>query len=149
MALARWHRPSAGEWVVAVLALATASCSSSGALNSVRGKVSVGGQPAAGAMLVFHREGATIKDMPPTATAESDGTFRVSTGGKPGAPAGKYTVTVVWPEAKKLTEKEVMMGANPNDGPDRLKGAYDSPQKSNIRVEIKSGDNTLEPFELK
>jgi hypothetical protein len=149
MVTAHSYRPLTVGLVVAALALTTTSCSSDSTLHPVRGKVSVNGQPAAGAMLIFHREGATLKDSPATATAEPDGSFVVSTGGKPGAPTGKYTVTVVWPEAKKLTQQELMQGANPNDGPDRLKGAYDTPQKSNIRVEVRSGDNTLEPFDLK
>jgi hypothetical protein len=131
------------------LALAAASCSSDDSLHPVSGKVLVGGQPAAGALLVFHREGATIHNIPSTATVEPDGSFVVSTGDKKGAPAGKYAVTVVWPEPKKLSQQEIMMGANPNDGPDRLKGAYDSPKKTSVRVEIKSGANELAPFDLK
>jgi hypothetical protein len=149
MKTARLARPPALVLMTFSLALAGVSCSSSDNLYPVRGKVLSGGQPAAGATLVFHREGGTLKDMPPTATVEADGAFTVSTGGKSGAPAGKYAVTAVWPEAKKLSQKEIMMGGNPNDGPDRLKGAYDSPQKSTIRVEVKAGDNALDTIDLK
>jgi hypothetical protein len=144
--------PPARHWAVGLvvsIAFASTSCSSGDSLHPVRGKVMVKGQPAVGASLVFHREGATIKDIPSTGTVGADGTFSLSTGDKTGAPVGKYIVTVVWPEPKKLTEKEIMMGGNPNDGPDRLKGVYDSPQKSSIRAEIKSGDNDLTPFDLK
>lgn len=134
---------------LATAALAAASCSSGDALYPVRGRVQVRGQPAAAANLIFHREGGSIADFPPTATADADGTFAVATGGRPGAPAGRYAVTVTWPEVKKYSQKELMMGANPNDGPDRLKGAYDSPQKSTIRVEVRPAENDLETFDLK
>jgi hypothetical protein len=98
---------------------------------------------------MFFPEGAPdIKYVPPTGTAEADGTFTVSTGGKPGAPAGKYIVTVVWPDPnKKLTVAEKMQGLG--DVPDLLKGQYATADKSKLRAEVRSGETTLEPFDLK
>lgn len=147
--LRSFHLGSFAFGIVAALALAFTSCSSSDALHPVSGKVLVNEKPAAGAFLVFHRDGATIHNTPSTATAEADGSFVVSTGDKKGMTAGKYSVTVIWPEPKKLSQGELMMGGNPNDGPDRLKGAYDTPQKTSIHVEIGSGTNELAPFNLK
>ena len=150
MATRPFFRRSAVGLLFATLALSGPACSSGGSLHPVRGKVSVNGQPAAGAVLVFHPEGANLETIPPTAIVGPDGTFTLATGDKSGAPAGKYAVTVTWPDtSKKPTEIQVMIGANPYDGPDQLKGRYATPQRSPLRAEVKSGDNQLEPFDLK
>lgn len=145
-------RVLARQWAVGLamtIAIACTSCSSRDTLHPVHGRVRVKGEPAAGATVVFHREGPAGQDLP-TGIVDSEGSFTLTTGGKPGAPAGNYTVTVVWPETKKLTGKEpITMGAELVDGPDRLRGVYGSPQKSALKAEIKSGKNELDPFELK
>jgi hypothetical protein len=133
-----------------VLAVTGPACSSGGGLHPVHGTVTVNGEPAAGAVVVFHPEGGGMKAVPPTAVVAPDGTFTLATGDKPGAPAGNYVVTVTWADtSKKPTEQQIMMGANKYDGPDRLNGRYATPQQSQLRAEIKSGENRLAPFELK
>jgi hypothetical protein len=139
--------------VAVLLALAagvgTTSCSSGGGLHPVQGKVTVGDKPAAGAQVMFHAEGGDISSVPATGTAGLDGTFTLTTGSKTGAAAGRYVVTVVWPDpAKKPTEQQAMMGLAP-DAPDLLGGRYASRQKSALRAEVKAGPNTLEPFDVK
>jgi len=136
--------------LLAVMAtVGTTSCSSGGGLHPVQGKVMVGEKPAAGAQVMFHPEGGDINSIPATGTAGPDGTFALTTGAKAGAAAGSYVVTVVWPDpAKKPTEQQTMMGLAP-DAPDLLAGRYATRQKSPLRAEIKPGQNTLEPFDLK
>lgn len=144
------YRPLAAGLFV-TLAVICVSCSKSETLHAVRGQVKYKGEPAKGAKVTFFREGATNQDFP-LAVAEADGSFTLMTGGKPGAPAGNYTVTVVWPEIKepKKGSKQINMGGfESDDAPDRLNGAYASPQKSPLKVEIKSGANELAPFDLK
>src|SRR4029079_18674285 len=98
--------------------------------HPVRGQVSVNGDPAAGAVIVFHPDGGGLQAVPPTAVVARDGTFALATGDKPGAAAGNYVVTVTWADtSKKPTEQQVMMGANPYDGPDRLQGREANPHK--------------------
>jgi hypothetical protein len=131
-----------------LVALATTACSS-GTLHPVRGKVVVGDKPAAGAVVMFHPEGGDLNDVPATGVAADDGTFTLATGDKTGAHAGKYVVTVVWPDpAKKPTQQQVMMGLAP-DAPDVLAGRFATKQVSSLRAEVKSGENTLQPFDLK
>ena len=143
-------RRSAVGLLFAALAVAGPACSSGDGLHPVRGQVSVNGDPAAGAVIVFHPDGGGLQAVPPTAVVAPDGTFALATGDKPGAAAGNYVVTVTWADtSKKPTEQQVMMGANPYDGPDRLKGRYATPQQSPLRAEVKAGDNRLPPFELK
>src|SRR5262245_9876129 len=68
----------------------------------VKGKVMVGDKPAVGAMVMFFPEGEKKTNYtPPTGTVGDDGTFTMMTGAKTGAPAGKYVVTVVWPDPDK------------------------------------------------
>lgn len=133
---------------LAVIALAATSCSG-GALTPVRGKVVVGGQPAVGAVVLFHAEEGGMDNVPATGVAEADGTFSLTTGDKPGARTGKYVVTVVWPDpSKKPTPQQTMMGLAP-DAPDLLAGRFATPKVSPLRAEVKSGENNLEPFDLK
>jgi|SRR5262245_8148934 len=147
MAMLRSPRRAVVPLFVA-LAVWVTSCSSGGSLYPVRGKVSVNGKAAAGANLIFHPEGGDMKSVPATATAGPDGTFTLVTGDKHGARAGKYVVSVTWPDpAKKPTEAQAMMGMAP-DAPDLLKGRYSDPKQSKLRAEVKSGENDLEPFDL-
>ena len=130
------------------LILPTTGCGPS--YHPVTGKVMVDNKPAVGAVVILFPEGdKPDKFTPPAGTVGEDGTFSLSTGGKTGAPAGKYIVTITWPAApKKVTEKEKMQGLG-EDGPDQLKGAYATAAKSKLRAEIQAGENTLEPFNLK
>ena len=135
--------------LLAILMLATASCSSEATLNIVRGKVLVNSKPADGAMVVFHLEGGDINTIPATGACGADGVFSLVTRDKPGARAGHYIVTVIWPDtSKKPTEQQMMMGLAP-DAPDLLGGRYANAKTPTLRAEVKSGENNLEPFDLK
>ena len=61
----------------------------------VRGRLLIGGWPAAGATLVFHPQGVDRSAPRPTAKADAEGRYSLSTF-KPGdgAPVGNYLVTV-------------------------------------------------------
>jgi hypothetical protein len=141
-------RRAAGS-LVAVFIVGTASCSFDPTLHPVRGKVLMNTKPAAGAMVVFHPEGADIKSVPASGQCGADGTFSLSTGSKPGAAAGKYVVTIIWPDAsKKATESQTMMGLAP-DQPDLLGGRYATTKVSKLTAEVKVGENDIATFEVK
>ena len=94
------------------------------------------------ARVSFHPSSGSIKAAP-YAEADPDGAFRPSTGlTGDGAPAGDYTVTIVWPEITVDHGEEIA-------GPDRLGGRYNSPRSSNLKVTVREGENSLPPFELK
>jgi hypothetical protein len=127
--------------------LVTTACSSGPKLYPVTGKVMVKDQPAVGALVMFFPEGSSGTN-PSTGVCGDDGTFTLSTGTGVGAPAGKYVVTVTWPDPKvKYTEQQKMMGMT-GDAPDLLRGAY-SKEKSTLRAEVKAEPTTLEPFAIK
>jgi hypothetical protein len=126
-------------------ALGCLSCSGGAALNPVHGKVLYKDQPAGGAVVTFHPEGGTsVTAIPTVGRTNEDGTFTLTTGDKEGAPAGTYVVTVIWPEEVK--PKGITTA--PPESRDRLQGKYAEARGSALKVEIKKGDNQLEPFRL-
>lgn len=128
-------------------ALLTTSCSS-GSLQPVQGKVLLNGTPLSGALVALHpKGGADLKSIPSTGLTKEDGTFSIMTGDKPGAPVGEYIVTIVCSEVVK--GKPGVISTGEPETVDRLKGAYATKDNSKITVEIKSGPNQLEPFDLK
>jgi hypothetical protein len=130
------------------IGLLTTACSSGPTLYPVTGKVTVKDQPAVGALVMFFPEGKSNGLPPSTGVCGADGTFTLTTGTGEGAPAGKYIVTVSWPDPKvKVSEQQKMMGMG-GDAPDVLQGAY-SKDKSPLRAEVKAEKNTLDPFAIK
>jgi hypothetical protein len=131
-----------------VAALLGTSCARG--LNPVEGTVLYNGQPARGAVVVFHpKDNDSMTARRPTGVVGDGGTFTLSTQ-KPGdgAAAGEYLVTVVWPEDAGPA-KPTMSTAPPPDPPDRLKGRYAERGKSGLTAVVKAGANHLPPFELK
>lgn len=122
-------------------------CGDSRKLVPVSGSVTVDGEPAVGATLLFHPE-SDPAGVTASGTVRDDGTFTLVSGMDKGLTAGKYIVTVSWPDPSvKPTEAQMMMGmAEP--GPDLLKGRYATKQGSGLSVEIAADTQQLPPFEL-
>ena len=84
---------------VATSSAALAGCGNSAGLIPVSGKVLYRGEPAAGAVVYFHRQGpsAASPHPIPTGIAQDDGTFSLNCDGVgDGCPPGKYAVLVEW-----------------------------------------------------
>ena len=132
------------SWAVFIVlgACSTACDRSSGPpLHTVRGRVFVGEQPATGALVVFSRvadpSGRAVR---PRGYVNDVGEFQLTTRMlNDGAPAGTYTVAVIWREQE-----------DEDDEPGRYLAPvkYANPKTSGLLVEIRSGDNELEPFVL-
>jgi hypothetical protein len=109
----------------------------------------VNNKPAVGALVMLFPEGGKeAKYNAPSGTVGEDGTFTLSTAGSPGAPAGKYVVTIIWMEQSSGPGGEEKSKGAAKGGGDRLKGAYAKADKSKLRAEI-NGETTLESFNLK
>ena len=80
----------------ALLSLPLIGCgSSTGPLLSVEGKVTVDDKALPNGSVAFHPDEAKGNKSKKVASAEiTDGSYRLFTDGKPGAPAGWYKVTV-------------------------------------------------------
>jgi hypothetical protein len=154
--------------VVPALALVLPSCGGTAeGLAPVTGKVVCDGQPAAGAILFFHRQTGEPAPPPsaagviPSATVRDDGSFTVESAalGRGAAP-GKYDVLIQWPDERQVGEtnvggktktarvggKNVVVAKRDKLGAvasDRLKGRYSDPSKPQLKAEIKPGPNQL------
>jgi len=138
----------AARWWPVGLAVIIATLASCGGADPrppqpVRGQVFFRNAPAAGATVTFvPRDTAEPRPVRPTATVDRDGTFRLTTRlAHDGAPTGRYAVTIVFPSAERKIDDE-------NAGPDLLKGRYRDPRTTPLEVEVRSGENLLEPFRL-
>ena len=116
-------------------------------LYPVSGKVTVNGQPAAGARVVLYPKAAEVegKKMPtPAAVVDANGQFQMeSYVPGDGAPEGEYKVSITWlapppPNAQGIFDEK-----------DRLSGRYSNPEKSGLTAHVESGGGELPPFELK
>jgi hypothetical protein len=164
-----WTRVAA----VAVLAMTCVSCGGAAAgLASVTGTVICGGQPAAGAVLSFHRQAGEpaaprgAAGIIPTASVDEDGHFTVES--LPlgyGAAPGKYNILIQWSQdadpaevrgarkSKTTTIKgKTVTLARPNKlnsiAPDRLNGRYADSANPLLKCEIKEGSNDLGTLEV-
>lgn len=114
-------------------------------LNPVSGKVTVDGQPLTVGQVTFTPDIAIPTDDakkegpgvgPSSGTINSDGTYKLFTGGKEGAPAGKYRVTVT-PSMVPAADAK----APPPLGFNRM---YSDNRNSPLKVEVPTG-----PYDLK
>ncbi|MDG3008213.1 hypothetical protein [Paludisphaera mucosa] len=110
------------------------------AVHPVAGKLTVGGRPAANAMIAFHPlDRAGLPTALSVASTGSDGAYRLTTyTAGDGAPAGEYAVTVVWPDDSQPHDEceDVVMH-------DRFKGRYADPARSPWRVAVGPGANEV------
>lgn len=132
-----------------LVAVVSIGCSKANRNAPAKGKVLVAGQPASGAVLTFIMDGGGSEAVSGSAIAGEDGSFSVQSNMLDGLPPGKYSVAITWPDtSKKLTAGQIMQGATPEDGPDKLKGKYSDPKASNLHVEVKSGTAEIPTFNL-
>jgi hypothetical protein len=147
------------SWCVLAAAIASGGCGNPAGIVPVSGKVLYHGEPAAGAVVYFHRQsepgsaGAPI----PYGIVEDDGTYSLTTEGLgSGARPGTYTVLVEWRDTKGDGVTPVKTRGNVKlvkrsrvrSGPDRLKGRYFDIAKPLLHADIAAGSNPLAPFEL-
>lgn len=110
-------------------------------LHQVQGKLTINGEPAAGAMLVFHPaqgEEFDARGSRPRAKVDEDGNFHVTTyQSGDGAPAGDYQVAILWFD-------------NPDSSTpwNKLGKRYANPSESDISVTVEEGNNLLTPIEI-
>lgn len=126
---------------VGLLAVALSSCSKTAdrpPTYTVGGRVVFEGNPAAGAVVIFHPTTGTPAAERPRAKTDANGEFKLTTfAADDGAPAGEYAVTVEW---KKV-------GDHPEQGVDLLPAAYADPTTSRLKATVTAGTN--EPLVLK
>jgi hypothetical protein len=145
-------------------AVGLAGCGRPAGLYPVSGKVLYKGEPAAGAVVYFHREGPSPAPAStiPFGIVEEDGSFYLSSDGQgDGCPPGKYAVLVDWkgknetpiaqPKPSRAKGKPKIIPVNSRstrNNVDRLKGRYFDISKPLLHAEVLAQSNPLPPFEL-
>ena len=110
------------------------------ATHQAHGRVTVNGEPAAGAVVELHCVGQKpdARNSRPWAIVKHDGSFTLSTYEQgDGAPAGEYALVVRWPP--DVSQPSLA---------DRLGGSFARPEQSRWRVTIKEGENELPPVAI-
>jgi hypothetical protein len=136
---------AAAALALAALTVTVTACSDGRKkVYPVRGVIRVDGKPAAECIIMFHPPAIEDpKRVMPFGQADADGKFAIcSYVSGDGAPEGEYIVTFEWRERSGLMKQNF-------DGPDRLKGKYSDPKKSEFRVKVEKQPMDLPPFELK
>jgi tetratricopeptide (TPR) repeat protein len=105
-----------------------------------QGKAAFEGKPMARATIILHPVGEPKAHFPlPCATVQADGTFVLGTYRKgDGVPAGEYKATVQW--VVEVPGSPAPMNVVP--------AQYSEAKTSDLTVRIKSGTNTLPPWEF-
>jgi hypothetical protein len=113
--------------------------------HPARGAAMFESKPMTDALITLHPVSGEPKTrhLLPRGVVDAEGNYTLGTyRTADGAPVGDYKVTVVWtPEGDNGIVRPDMSG-------DKLQGRYARADKSDIRVTIKEGDNTLPPIEL-
>jgi hypothetical protein len=131
-----------------VAILFSSGCSKPHGIYPVSGRVTYKGEPAAGALVFFHRQDADpAREQTMMAVVGNDGSFSLDCGalGK-GAPPGQYIVLLRWksdpsrPSPRSPTEAATL--------PDRLGGRYADPRHPLLHAVVRAETNILPPFEL-
>lgn len=106
-------------------------------VHPVAGQVTLNGRPAPNAVVVFHPKETAVEFPSPSAVADSNGNFQLSTY-KPtdGAPAGEYVVTV---EMRSFVLKDGDYIAGPN----QVNAKYGKPSTSNLKIRVAEGTNQI------
>lgn len=139
-----WFNSNAILLLIVAASLTAIGCSgeSSTPVYPTSGTLTVNGEPARGAIIGLHPVQGEIdqRGTIPAGKVKEDGTFVVSTFGlDDGAPEGRYTLTVFWPQ----------FPSRDDPGDDRLRGKYALPASSTNKVTITPGTNSLPPLDLK
>ncbi|MFN7874390.1 MAG: carboxypeptidase-like regulatory domain-containing protein [Pirellula sp.] len=116
-------------------------------LNQVSGTITVDGAPAVGALVIYHPVG---DGKMATGVADGQGKYQLVTDAEVGAPAGKYQVTVTWPDPnQKQDAGSLLSQASSEPGPDLLKGKFAKKSSSGLNAEIASGAKELPAIAIK
>ena len=137
------------RWFLPTLFALAAGCNPAAApVHPVEGAVTVGGKPAAGAVLTFYRTDPGPGPAAfPFAVSGPDGSFRATTHKQnDGAPEGTYAVTVVWPRPAAKSARD--SDEDGRDPVDQLAGRYADKAKTPLRATVARGGARLDPFRL-
>lgn len=110
------------------------------------------GQPAKGANVIFFPENnASVTAIVPSGIVGDDGKFEIITGGKPGAPAGKYKVVikVLAPsQGKPVAIKGLGGEGEQKVGDNYVTGPFANRETTTISFEVSASSSKVPPIKL-
>ncbi len=114
-------------------------------LHPVNGTVALRGRPTAGIRVIFNPVTDIGIKYSPVAITDITGAYQI-TSLQPGdgAPVGEYAVTFEWPD--HINDPS---NGDPTPEIDRFRGAYVSVEKSQFKVIVQAGENTVPQFDLR
>jgi len=128
-----------------LLLLLCAGCGPEGPpRGAVKGRVTFGGDPITGAMVVFEDAG-----LAPSANLDADGRFELRTSEGPGLPVGTYKVAVMPGRMMESGEESPLAGKKqpPRPKPStKVAEKYHKSATSGLTAEVRDGEN--KPFEF-
>lgn len=135
--------------ILATICLFIAGCGGDGRPSTVPASVVVTykGQPAEGALVVFHPTDAAYENRiggKPFGKVKDDGRVALTTYAVgDGAPEGEYAVTIQWNQA--VASGKFSLGEEGSPTRDKLAGRYGDPRTPKFKFTVKKGDaNTFE-----
>jgi hypothetical protein len=143
-----WRSFAAAIVPFAIGAVAVSGCGKARpervAVLPVEGVVTFEGKPTPGAMIVLHRKGSMLGDVPaPRALVGKDGAFRFTTyDAGDGVPPGEYVATIAW---YKLIGQRGDVQAGPNVLPPR----YSNPKTSKWEIRVADAPVRLPDMKLR
>jgi hypothetical protein len=127
--------PCARPFAVFVAVAAIAGCGSGGtSLLPVEGKITSDNNPLTKGSIAFHPDAAKSNSSKKVAAADiaENGSYKLFTDGKPGAPAGWYKVTVVSAAEPDNTKPEAPVKSF-------VAPRYADPKLTDQSIEVKAG----------
>jgi hypothetical protein len=116
-------------------------------LTQVTGTITVDGAPAVGALVIYHPVG---DGKMATGVADAQGKYQLVTDAETGAPAGKYQITVTWPDPnQKQDAGSLLSQASSEPGPDLLKGKFARKNSSGLSADIARDTKELPAIAIK
>jgi hypothetical protein len=102
------------------------------ALVPVEGKVTIDGSPFSNGTVRFvpDRDKGNTSPVEPIGEVGADGTYKLQSGGRAGAPLGWYKVGVV------TTGSDIVDSAKPNSGKSGVAKRFGNPASSGLAVEV-------------
>lgn len=117
-----------------VLALLLPGCGGSERLTPVSGKITFGNEPLSMGQVTFKPDASKGNKAADSAfgTVDTDGTYKLTYKGKPGAPPGWYKVAV----SPSGMPKEMPPMGQPMPKPPAINPKFADPEKSGITIEV-------------
>ncbi|HEY1190355.1 MAG TPA: carboxypeptidase-like regulatory domain-containing protein [Gemmata sp.] len=120
--------------------------------GTVKGRVTLGGKPLAGATIVFDNKSLGVAQ---SATLDDDGKYEFMSYAAAGLPAGSYKVTISSGRFMEPGEEVpkfgagTKVGAAPKKAPTPIPDKYSKTESSGLSADVKAGDNPPFDFDLK